>query len=92
MPHVSLHLLLVQGTYHAEYLVRGAAPQGITPVDIQRGRWTEGHWQVCCIDARCIQGHSHSVCYVLLNNSLTLLPDDCIGTSLRPLTPTALHP
>lgn len=38
--------MLLQGTYHAEYLVRGAAPSGITAVDIQRGRWTEGHYQV----------------------------------------------
>lgn len=36
----------VKGTYHAEYLVRGAAPSGITAVDIQRGRWTEGHYQI----------------------------------------------
>jgi hypothetical protein len=26
--------------------VKGAAPSGITAVDIQRGRWTEGHYQV----------------------------------------------
>lgn len=36
----------VKGTYIAEYLVKGEAPDGIVAVDIQRGRWTEGHWQI----------------------------------------------
>jgi hypothetical protein len=40
--------LFLQGTYLAEYLVKGAAPHGITAVDTQRGRWTEGHYQVSC--------------------------------------------
>ncbi|WIA35221.1 hypothetical protein OEZ86_003683 [Tetradesmus obliquus] len=36
----------VKGTYIKEYLVKGAAPPGITAVDTQRGRWTEGHYQI----------------------------------------------
>lgn len=35
-----------QGTYISEHLVRGLAPEGITAVDRQRGRWTQGHWQI----------------------------------------------
>jgi hypothetical protein len=54
-----LFLLFLQGTYINEYLVKGAAPSGITAVDIQRGRWTEGHYQVrgrhCSVLQTCLK-------------------------------------